>query len=831
MKKRYLAVILITAILISAISFFASVNAETPSFQSLGSITNCTVDESRKQINIHGSIKHSVLIGNRDSKIAVYRFDPWTDIVSAISSAEPCAVTDMSISFDFDLPCSTVLQKTSLYAVALINPEGTVSLITAPTYPDANTSDTSDSGFKAILTTDHASALPTIPGSAIVDVYLDKLNNGNNSGYIYNADGDLFYFDKATVNGLDKIIRSYTAAGTNVYIRFLISPYVTYLPFCSDAVTWATNKCVVIDNEDSLKAVYAYTSFLISRYSGGDYGRVDGVILGRGADMPILNNYASLVSEDYNTVYARSLAVIGIAAAAASEKNEISLLVPISDTLTPYGRVNAEEFLYSVADYIETFSNLTFTVFCESKHNPYGITDELFASDIDPETTEEYTVEIETELTESHETDVVTEPVSSDETTSPSITEVTATEVTTTEEETISPIPEESDTAQAESTVTESSEAVINVPETTEDELLKPNTNASGFFCTDNIESFVQMFEKIKKSHSSVNDGFAWCWYPDANTAESSLSACYSFNYMKLAATGADFYAIGFENELVERFQSVANLFKYIDTSSNIRETAYARNVFEVDTWKELINNWSDGCGVYAVLHENELQFNIADFSGEVLYLDYSSGKGAVDWYCGHNCKDMELLSVDNSGYLKVSAYVDGNGFAPSEIGYVLNRPEPLLVGDALTFDIKCGENDGSIYEVAIYINHDDGTLISRCVVLGGINCALSADVSQYDSTTLVHSIRISIKRITGDEPFDFNLYQVKINDSDDSNAILAQKLEDVRNYLRTDTGAYSESGKVGAFVAVVLLTGVGAASLLLAYGNDRKKNDSSKDD
>jgi hypothetical protein len=377
--------LLITALLLSAVGLSNYVFAETPSFQSLGSISECSVDEKRNLIKIHGSVKHSVLIDNRDAKIAVYRFDPWADFSSAISSTEPCAVTDMSITFDFELPCSTILQKTSLYAVALISQDDTVSLISAPTYPDSSTKDTSDAGFKAILTSDHAATLPTLPGSAIVDVYLDKLNNGINSGYIYNADGDLFYFDKPTVNAFDRIIRSYTAAGTKVYLRFLISPHVTYLPFCSDAVTWATNKCIVVDDEDALKAIYAYTAFLTSRYNGGDYGRVDGIILGRGADMPILNNYALLVSEDYYTVYARSLALIGLAASGS----DMSLIVPIGDTLTPNIRVNGEEFLYAVADYLETFSNLTFTVLCESRHNPYGITDELFAEEIEPEITGE----------------------------------------------------------------------------------------------------------------------------------------------------------------------------------------------------------------------------------------------------------------------------------------------------------------------------------------------------------------------------------------------------------------------------------------------------------
>ena len=823
MKYRYIAMILITAILLSALSFVNYAYAETPSFQSLGNITECTIDEKSNLIHIQGSIKHSILIDNRDAKIAVYRFDPWANIVSAITSAEPEAITEMSITFEFELPCSTVLHKSSLYAVALIDSNGNTSLISAPTYPDATSKDTSDAGFKAILTPDHAAALPTLPGSAIVDVFLDKLNNGNNSGYIYNANGDLFYFDKPTVNGLDKIIRSYTATGTKVYMRFLVSPNVTDLPFCSDAATWAANKCVVVDNEDALMAIYAYTAFLTSRYSGADFGKVDGIILGRGADMPVLNNYAFLVSEDYNTVYARSLTLIGLAASQASD-NKISLLVPIGDELTSNYRVNGEEFLYAVADYVDTYSDLTFTILCESRHNPYGITDEMFSSVIEPEITVddiEGDEKYEYEGTQPSDYESVTVEATDEVTSPPPEVE----ESTASTEHTDSPVTTTEDTTAL--MVSEETETESSPEETTYQNPLTPNTNSGGFFCTDNIEVFKQMLERLSKIHTSVNKGFAWCWYPNADTAESALGVCYSYNYMKLASVGADFYAVGFENDLVERFPSVAHLLKYVDTSENVKETAYARTVFGIDSWEELINKWTDGCGVRSSFVENELMPNITDYSGELVYLDYSTGKGSVSWYNGYYCGDLLLQNTDGQGYLKASMETDAIGFTPAEIGYVLSRPEPLLVGDALTFDIQCGESDGSIYEITVYVNHGEGTLISKAVVAGGIRCSLSADVSEYDSTVLVNSIRISVKRVTGDGAFDLKLYNVKINDYSAGSALLAQKLEDVRNYLRTDTRTNNSSNKTGIIFGVASLTAIGIALTLWAYGNDRKNKSS----
>jgi hypothetical protein len=100
-----------------------------------------------------------------------------------------------------------------------------------------------------------------------------------------------------------------------------------------------------VDNISALKAIYGYTYFLLSRYDGSEYGEVSGIVLGRGADMPILYNYASLVSEAYDMVYARSLALIGLAAAEAVGTRQVSLIVPIGDSLTERGEIYAERFL------------------------------------------------------------------------------------------------------------------------------------------------------------------------------------------------------------------------------------------------------------------------------------------------------------------------------------------------------------------------------------------------------------------------------------------------------------------------------------------------------
>lgn len=794
-KTKYFAILMVAVMLLTSLPLYTAINVQADAIENLGTITECKVDRNAQTLSISGSIKHSVLVVNRESKIAVYRFDPWVNISSALKNAEPLETMDMTIRFEFVLPCTTVSHRLSLYAVAIISPKGEINLITDPQYVDYKTADTTSAGFKAVLTEDVAGAVAAHPGSAIVDVYLDKLDRGNKSGYIYNADGELFYFDREVIKELDKKILSYTASGATVYLRFLISADSDSLSFSTKGNLWAMNKCVVVSNEQALKSIYAYTSFLISRYDGAEHGKVDGIILGRGCDKPILYNYAALVSEDYETVYARSLALIGLAAAEAVDGGELSLIVPVGDSLTENGKVYAAEFLESVASYLETYTDFGFTVMCESMHNPYKLKDSDFVVEIDPDDPGEE------EVFETEETSEETLITDASETTEESV-EITDSETTT---ESV-----ESETT-AEETQIEEPESKVS------------NTDEDGYFCTDNIDTFLTFFNSIKKKYSSVNKGFAWCWYPDSQTAEGALGVCYAFNYMKLAAVGADFYAVAFESEVSDKFSSVSHLFKYIDTPSNIKETAYARSVFEIEDWSELIGGYSSDTGVFHNLYEISLDPNVMDYVGSVVYFDYSAGRGLGGWFDGLYCDSLGIHIEESESFLQATMDLDSAGVNQAEIGYIFETPEPLMMGDALTFDIQCGENDGSLYEVAVHIRSKDSTVVSKTVISGGVRSNLSVDVSNRDDTDGVDSIKITLTRVTGSGRCKLRLYKVMINSSSVTDEQLEKEFLDIREYLRSDSAETEEEKGMMVAAGLVILSVVGIVAVMAAYINDKK--------
>lgn len=805
MKYRAVLAMMLSLIIVVSLPLSVIVEVRAASSDKPGAISECIVDKSAEKIIIRGSLKHGVLVNNREAKLAVYRFDPWVDVDSAIKKAIPLATMDMTIRFEFELTCSTIAQRLSQYAVAIILPQGGVTLVSEPRYPDYFTADTGSVGFKSVITDDASSAVAAYPGSAVIDVYLDKLDKGNKSGYIFNADGKLFYFDRDVINELDKKVMSYSASGTDVFFRFLISADASELPFVTKGNIWATNKCVVVNDVEALNAIYAYTYFLVSRYDDDEFGKIDGIILGKGADMPVLYNFATLVSEDYETVYARSLSIIGTAALEASSSNDISLIVPVGDTLTEDGDVYSLKFLQSVASYLSDHTRLKFTVMCESRHNPYKLKDSFFSEELDPEDTGEADFYPDPEIT-GEDTAVDTVPENTDVTESPSDSDV---------------IPES--TVQEEGTVETETAGTLppNDTEVQEPDSPQINTSADGYFCTDNIEVFTKAFKSFRKKYSSVNEGFAWCWYPDSDTSEGALGVCYAYNYAKLAAIGADFYAVCFDDARGGKFSSISHLFKYIDTAE--RDMAYAMKVFNVSDWSEIIEGYDIDIGIFHDLREDALIIDQKNFLGSVAYFDYSSGRGGNEWYKGLHCNSIGVQTEGGESFLQSVMDLDSAGVNQSEIGYIFESPEPLMLGDALSFDVRCGEDDGSLYEIAIHIRSGDITVVSRTVVTGGVRSTLSADVSECGNTNGVDSIKITLKRVTGSGFCKLNLYGVHVNSFSASDEQLLSDLENIRDYLRSETilnGHADEKLLIGGLIA---LSTLGIVAFLMAYLNDRK--------
>ena len=81
----------------------------------------------------------------------------------------------------------------------------------------------------------------------MIDVYLDRLEDGRHSGYLQTVGGMSFYYNREYVDDLDRRIRSASVAGSSVWLRLLVSPTDTPdgLSYASSASYGAAYRGVV----------------------------------------------------------------------------------------------------------------------------------------------------------------------------------------------------------------------------------------------------------------------------------------------------------------------------------------------------------------------------------------------------------------------------------------------------------------------------------------------------------------------------------------------------------------------------------------------------------
>ena len=292
---------------------------------------------------------------------------------------------------------------------------------------------------------------------------------------------------------------------------------------------------------------------------------------------------------------------------------------------------------------------------------------------------------------------------------------------------------------------------------------------------------------------------------------------------MKLASAGVDFFVVAFEGDATDRLASIAHLFKYIDTANNIKETEHARKIFNIEEWSDIINGYVNSTGVYNVFVESELQPNVLDFVGNMVYWDFSNANNVSGWYDGIFCNSISHQTENDVGFLQADLNLEAAGYNQAEIGYIFKTSEPLLLGDALTFDFQCGIDDGSLYELVIYINCGSNTIVSKAVVVGGVRSLLSVDVKELYNAAAVSSLRVSLTRITGEGNCNLNLYSVSLCSETLDDAALEKSFFSIRDYLRSDATTEDTNKTRQVIVVVVLLSSVALFSVLFALANDRR--------
>lgn len=820
MKKyiRILSVITILTFLCVSVSVFVpSVHAVAD--DNLGTIERCFFDSSTSQAVISGTVSHKLLVSSGDAELELYRILPWENIETVVFSSDPLMRFPVKVRFDFTVPCRTLAEKNSMFALIVAYSDGKKELLTVPHYIEHTSGTLSSLGFKGVATDKHSAALESGAGCAIVDIFLDKLENGKRSGYFYSIDDNSFYYDRDYIDTLDTVIRSYCASDTDILLRFLVSSDGQKLACTPDFADLALYRGIVVDSSDALTQVYAYTDFLCSRYCSAEFGKVTGIILGRGADVPEINNYCALFNEDYFENYSRTLAIIGSAVSDSVGEGRISLIVPVTDSLEidENGKYicHAAGLLNYVSEYIYERTGLSFTVMCESTHNPYGIYNDFFVSPKIPDIHEADDDSWE-ELSEtgSAGSESVFES-GSDSYSSASMPQ---------EHQELSS-DESSESPGDDTDGPYGSDSMSEYAEQDVDDTPRPikNTDECGFFCTDNPERINELLRSLRMKFNSVRAGYIWCWYPDNDTDSAALSVGYTYNYLSSAANGANAFIVSFDDSTIDSFGTISHLFKYISTESSESETAFSRKVFGISSWDEIIEGFNDKTGIYEEYTEWELKKEFYGIKGSIDIWNFTERNGDQDWYRGLDCELLKSVSTAEGKVLRARMHCTESAGNYADIGCICSPAEPLLFCNSLAFELRAGEYTGDLFEIRVKIYGNNMKIDSSAVVNSGEKTILYLDTTDFPENTAIDAVRICVRRVTGDGDFDFDLLRISINSVDYNSESLAELISDARENIRNDeNGKTEETGK--KILGTAVIGAISVISFGIARNSDSKR-------
>lgn len=802
MKKirKLISLILAAMLTLALIPCFSSQAAS----EYAGSVYQCKLDENGT-LTISGTLEHKVATQYKDAELVLYRMRPWESTTAAIKDGTPIKRAAMSMRFEFKLSCDNVADRLSMYVVALQSNSETL-IVAPPKYADCESAPPASDGFKGVNTKDHVTAVNSDASSAIVDVELDKLQSQSRNGYFYTVDGVMFYFDRSYIDSLDKAVRSYCAAGANVYLRLLLPSDGAHTEFSVDNSVPAMYKSIYLRSDGALVSLYAHVYFLCERYGGGADGKISGLIIGRGLNEPLKYNYSVDVGDGYCRMIASAFTVVGAAAYDASG-GTLSLVLPVTDKMAG-GEPDFQSFVMKIGDYLSERTTLRIAVMAESTHNPYGLYDDYFyvedTGDVDADFTTpapEETSAPETERPSEPETSAPDETVASPETTA-------SPETSASPETTVSPDTEDEETQE-------------RLPPT-------PTPDGAPYFCADSTSIFLDALDRVSAKSDAVCKEYLWCWYPDENTVDAALGVCYSYGYMSLAAAGASAFFVSFADVGGYGISSISHLFKHIDTKTSHKETSYSLSVFGVGSWSDVIFGVKSTTGIYREVIEPPMTSGEVNCKGSVNIWDFTSQSGADGWYGGFNCSSLKSVTGGSGKYLKASLLA-ANAGEYADIGYIGASSNLALYCDSISFDLACPGEQNEIFEIMIRLYTDKESVEAKTTVRGGERAVLTIDTSEISTDATVDSMRLCAKRVTGEGDYELQLYKVSINSMKYSSSELSAVLDAARDDLLGGDGDGTALGRALTAVAVLATASLFTVALTMTADKKRKNNTSKK--
>ncbi|MBQ2767831.1 MAG: hypothetical protein IJF49_07125 [Clostridia bacterium] len=378
---------MITLQAVNAVSVYDS------GLQVSGEIDSCTLNEAGNEIVVRGTVAHNIMIANREHKLALFAIQPWETVEDVLTDGrEPIAVADMSIRYHFVLPISSgdyaAMGATYLVALQAIEEDGDVlymplALPASPSAPYTAQRSSEDGARKGVQTELVSTAGQAGASIYLVNIYLDVLCDGSASGYLYIRGDKSYYFNREVLSALDREVKLRSAAGAEVYLRFLLSDSTSNVIYtlADEGEESRGKRGILLSDADVRDRVGAITEFLTAHYAEGtDYGTVAGIVVGEQIDDAAQYNDIGVYSlSDYVDHYADLLTLI--ANVGRLQNPALKVIVPISDRRPAVcitsalleSSYDSELFLRSLFMRLDALGGPDVSLMLESMHNPFSL--------------------------------------------------------------------------------------------------------------------------------------------------------------------------------------------------------------------------------------------------------------------------------------------------------------------------------------------------------------------------------------------------------------------------------------------------------------------------
>lgn len=756
-----------------------------------GSISSCVYDMKTGRVRIKGALSTSAVRDHANCTIAIFALDAGEEVGDIEKGRLIPAISGISmttlISVDITPESSELFRaRCARYVLALETKGGIYIRVSEPAVPSAKTGRL-DVGFKGIDSSRLASVLRAEAGTVIIEVNTDRVISGGSGGYLYTVFGKTVRISKEYLSEIDTRVKILTGAGTDVLIRLVRRGKSK--PYAVNAVT---------DTDGSFEA-YVCASFIASRYSGGEYGKIRGFIAGKRVnDIVTVNDAGGLGDAAYLKAYYEYLR--SVAAAIDDTGSGIPLILPVSSDWTVNANgICAKDFLTAVAEQASLYGSPEIVVMIESGYNPCGMNNDITeridgVSDVG-----------------SAEDSLPDDAGDADEPSSGEKADMPAKEV-----------------------------EAGGAPEADTESVPKPADKNSGYISSENLSVATAFLISLARRYGHISESLIYLWEPDRETTGNALSASYVYNYYRLYSQKENVasFIVSFSekenagekyaaNELIHRIRyiNVRGADEYVRADEVLK-------YFGLFDWREVISDEDRQRLASDVIGGGDFLRTVpSGIKGTYIYFDFRSTVGLNGWYAGTGC-DSVALDRDEYGRALVAG-LNGEGESLGEYcfaAYGYKYEESFRYTDYIAVEFSVGDrgSEGKEYEILLKLGGKGFTNEYRGGgFVAGKKYTVYVDVSSMTSDNIVQYLRIGAKGIEGMEhDYSLNVYSMKALSTKYSNAELGGKIAEERERIMNDDADSGTDPRAVVLTIAVLALTAAVIVLTTVQGRRRKANE-----